>query len=186
MGALKVKLAERKIVEHLQLGGEINDTIGKELVQAFTQKVFQEANIRKICDENKFTPAEVESIIYFMTQELMPKPAINSGGLLLVTTLMFMEVQRLEELFVRINHKVENDTALSDDPITNKMMYIASESKETAKIVWDTHAMHRGEQPFPIQNVGGLKTASGGCASMLILGSGTIFLVERIINTLIL
>ena len=80
MGALKVKLAERKIVEHLQLGGQINDTIGKELVQAFTQKVFQEANIRKICDENKFTPAEVESIIYFMTQELMPNlPLIQAG-----------------------------------------------------------------------------------------------------------
>lgn len=185
MGALTVKLAERKIVEHLQLGGEIHDSIGKELVQAFTQKVFQQSDIRKICEDNQFSPAEIESIIYFMTGELMPNPAINSGGLLLVTTLMFMEPHRLEELLEGINNKLNDEQQLSDDPDINKALLINKESRKVARLVWDVHTSQLGEQPFPIQNVGGLKNASGGCAAMLVIGGSAIFLLERVLNYLI-
>ena len=132
MGALSIKLAESKILQHLQLGGKINDNIGTQLVQAFIQKVLRESNIKQICDNNSFTPTEIEAVIQSMTKELMPNPAINSGGIVLVTTLMFMEPKRLEELLTRINRYTESET-LSDDPATNRATIIATQSLHTKR-----------------------------------------------------
>ena len=108
MGALKIKLAERHMMEHLRLGGTLGatDNMGRKLVQAFTRKVFQESNIKQICDNYDFTPAEIEAVIYAMIEELMPNPVIDIGGPLLVTTLIFMEPDRLEELLFGINNSL--------------------------------------------------------------------------------
>ena len=184
MGALSIKLAESKILQHLQLGGQINDNIGTQLVQAFTQKVFRESNIKQICENNGFTPTEIEAVINSMTKELMPNPAINSGGILLVTTLMFMEPKRLEELLTRINSYTESET-LSDDPATNRATIIATQSAMIARLVWDNHTNQRGEQPFHIQDAGGLKSAGGGCATLFVAGGFLVVAVERVFEAIV-
>jgi len=180
MGALTIKLAESKILQHLQLGGKIDDNIGTELVQTFTRKVLGESNIKQICDKNGFTSSEIEMVIFSMTKELMPNPAINSGGILLVTTLMFMESQRLEELLRIINQESE-----ASDPGTTRETIIETQAGNTARMVWDTHTSQRGEQPFHVKDVGGLKSAGGGCATIFVVGGFLVIAVDHVLETLL-
>jgi hypothetical protein len=92
----------------------------------------------------------------------MPNPCINSGGLLLVPTLFFMEPVRLETLASEIATRTRG---VGDEQRAESMLALAIAA---ARQTWQSHTSARGEAPFTIVNQGGRKSA--GCTGVLVLG----------------
>jgi len=75
---LKVKMAERKIFEHLEFGGKIDDDMGQQILCNFVDKV---TGIKTVADtiqkygDNIATP-EIMVLLMSMIKNLMPNPTL--------------------------------------------------------------------------------------------------------------
>lgn len=161
MSSLSISLAEKKLLQHLQLGGDVYDQVGKELVVKFATTAMKDTSIAAIAERNRISLEDICVIYGSMIHQLMPNPCVQSGGLLLVPTLFFMEPFRFEGLATEISSRAVD---LSAEERKEKMISI---SQQFAQEVWDTHTQGRGEAPFHVQDLGGRK--SSGCASMIVM-----------------
>lgn len=162
MSAVSINLAEKRLLSHLRYGGKVLDQVGKELVVKFANTALRDSTISEIANRNGLSLEDVCVIYGSMIDYLMPNPCINSGGLLLVPTLFFMESHRFDELATTISIETAD---LSEQERKEKIIVTAVSH---GKLVWDAHTELRGEANFKIIDAGGMK--SSGCTSVIIIG----------------
>ncbi len=160
---ISINLAEKRLLNHLQLGGTVTDSVGKQLVGRFAQKAWADSHIRSICQRYDFDFEDVCVIYAAMIQSLMPNPCISSGGLLLVPTLFFMEPFRLEAMLSQLHGDLQGRVG------QERREFIIETAEAAANECWISHTMARGEAPFKISNSGGRKSA--GCLGIIIFAT---------------
>jgi len=161
---LSINLAEKKIREHLRLGGGLDDQVGSELLAKFCTTALSDRQVAAIAQKYNMSMEDIAFIYMAMILKLMPNPCIISGGLLLVPTLFFMEPKRFERLAFGIDFHTKD---LDEKQRIQELMRLSAES---AQEVWDAHTSGRGEADFTVTKSGGLQS-SGGCMSVLIIGA---------------
>jgi len=167
MSSLKINLAEKRLLSHLQLGGTVDDAVGRQLVVKFAQTAYADGDIAAIAARHHISTNDICIIYASMVQELMPNPCIEAGGLMLVPTLFFMEPFRFEGLASEIATRA---AGLSDEDRRVKIRELAVEAGSQT---WHTHTSARGEANFVRRDLGGRK--SSGCAGVLIFGFVLVF-----------
>jgi len=163
MSAQSINFAEKRLLNHLQLGGSVTDDVGRQLVMRFAQKAWSDSQIRAICERQGFDLEDICVIYAAMIQSLMPNPCIAAGGLLLVPTLFFMEPFRLEAMLSQLHRDLQGRVG------TERRAFIIEIASEAARQCWEAHSAARGEARFEIVNVGG-RASAGGCLGVLVMG----------------
>lgn len=161
MSAIAINLAEKPILNHLSMGGDIVDAVGQALVAKFATKALNDASISAMAARYRISHDDICIIYASMIRSLMPNPCIESGGLLLVPTLFFMEPFRFTALASAIAARTQG---LDDRSRIEKMIEL---SVAHAQHTWDAHTEGRGEAKFEIRNLGGLK--STGCLGVIVI-----------------
>lgn len=162
MGAIQISIAEKRLLQHLSLGGNVTDSVGRELVTKFISVAYQDAEISKIARDHGISMNDACILYASMIQCLMPNPCIETGGLLLTPTLFFMEPFRFTGLASEISSRT---SGMDEAGRREKMIALAASA---AQQTWNAHTSARGEAKFIINNVGGRK--SSGCAVLLLMG----------------
>lgn len=180
LNSYKVIDAEKRLIEHLSLGGDVDDLSGRNLVVRQIQAAWNDEEIRAICNQHRFIMEDLCQIYAACIDAFMPNPCIMCGGMMLTPTLFLLEAWRLREnLNVVARHSVEisPDGRLEDF----KQGMIAA-----CQGVQDAHNAAHGVAPFKITPAGGLNikavdadVRSGcGCLSVIVfLLASTLFSV---------
>jgi hypothetical protein len=183
---LKVKMAERKIFEHLEYGGKIDDDMGQQILCNFVDKV---TGIKTVADtiqkygDNIATP-EIMVLLMSMIKNLMPNPTLKVGGApVLITTLIFMEIWRLDEILEIIHGKLPRVSSADELEVVQKerIMIVVEEANKVSKVIYDVAKSHEGETDFTIKDQGGAKSAQG-CLVTLIAGGCFVYLGTQLIQ----
>jgi len=183
---LKVKMAERKIFEHLEYGGKIDDDMGQQILCNFVDKV---TGIKTVADtiqkygDNIATP-EIMVLLMSMIKNLMPNPTLKVGGApVLITTLIFMEIWRLDEILEIIHGKLPRVSSADELEVVQKerIMIVVEEANKVSKVIYDVAKSHEGETDFTIKDQGGTKSAQG-CLVTLIAGGCFVYLGTQLIQ----
>jgi hypothetical protein len=161
MSAFSINRAEKKILTHIELGGELKDSVGISLVYKFASTALNDSSIFKIATKYHISLEDICAIYIAMINRLMPNPCIYVSGLLLVPTLIFMEPIRFEGLASEIYARTDG---LSGDERVDAISFI---SGELASQIWQTHAATHGPPRFTIKDAGGRTV--GGCFTMLLI-----------------
>ncbi len=161
MSAFLINRAEKKILTHIQLGGKIDDAVGKALVYKFASTALSDSSIFKISTRYHISLEDICVIYISMINRLMPNPCIYVSGLLLVPTGIFMEPIRFEGLASEIHARTDG---LSGNDRVDAISYI---SGDVALQIWEAHAAAHGVPRFNIVDAGG--RTSGGCFTIVLL-----------------
>lgn len=188
---LKVKLAERKIFQHLEYGGKIDDAMGNTLLSNFLDKVSEIPTVVDVIQKygNNIGGKDVAFIIQEMLRHLMPNPTISVGkSPVLVTTFIFMEIDRLDDILYGLNERLPSlspslSSEEADSVMTKRMIMLSQQAKEEAQALYDQAKLIEGETNFTIQDKGGVPTA-GGCATVIILSGVLYYITNQISNIL--
>jgi hypothetical protein len=168
MSSIRISLAEKPLLDHLQRGGDVFDPVGRELVAKCAGVAYKDSEVAAIAQRHDISLNDIAIIYASMIKSLIPNPCIKSGGLLLVPTLFFMEPIRFEGLASEIATRTRGSAT------DEKQQTLINLSIASARETWQTHTAGRGEAAFTITASGGRKTA--GCAGMvvvsLLLGGG--------------
>jgi hypothetical protein len=183
---LKVKMAERKIFEHLEYGGKIDDDMGQQILSNFIDKLADIKTVKETIERYGDNVGSVEIMVLFMSmiKHLMPNPVLNVGGNpLLVTTLIVMEIHRLDEILSVIHGKLPRISSPEELELlgAKRMAIVATEAGKVAQLIYDTSKANVGEWNFTIKNEGGAKSAQG-CLVTLIAGGCFVYLGTTLIE----
>ena len=175
MGQLSVNLGEKKLLRHLELGGTVVDPVGRELGLAFMQAANKEPEVRKLLAEHHITSAEMAFTYASIIADLMPNPAINVGGPLLVPTLLFMEPQKLEMMLTEFRRE---STGMGQQ---QRLEHLVAKGIEFGRMIKEAHDEKMGPYILQIQQLGGRKSASG-CVTVLVAGIAVAGAITRLFN----
>lgn len=162
MAAFAISVAEKRLLHHLQVGGSVQDEVGRQLVGRFAHKMWAQSEIKSILTQYEFTLQEIALMYAETIHSLMPNPCIEKGGPLLVPTLFFMEPHRLENLLLEVRRDTKG---LSQE---QRLSVLVERSTFLARLTQEANDEAKGRYPFKVEGIGGLKSASGGCASRAI------------------
>jgi hypothetical protein len=162
MSTISINLAEKRLLDHLRMGGDVFDAVGKALVVKFATTALKDELIIALATRYRISHQDICIIYAYMIRHLMPNPCVDASGLLLVPTLFFMESLRFEALASEICARTVD---LSDEDRKEKMIELAANA---GRLTLDSCIAARGEAKFEIQNLGGRKSA--GCAVMILIG----------------
>lgn len=183
---LKVKMAERKIFEHLEYGGKIDDDMGQQILCNFVDKIH---DIKKVADTfqkygDNIGSAELMVLLMQMIKNLMPNPTVNVGGHpLLVTTLIIMEIHRLDEILRVIHGKLPSISSPEEleKVQPERIRIIVEEANKVSQLIYDVGKSNVGETNFTIKDQGGAKSAQG-CLVTLIASGCFVYLGTQLIG----
>jgi hypothetical protein len=183
---LKVKMAERKIFEHLEYGGKIDDDMGQQILSNFIDKLADIKTVKETIERYGDNVGSVEIMVLFMSmiKHLMPNPVLNVGGNpLLVTTLIVMEIHRLDEILSVIHSKLPRISSPEEleQVQPERIRIIVEEANKVSQLIYDVGKSNVGETNFTIKNEGGAKSAQG-CLVTLIAGGCFVYLGTTLIE----
>jgi hypothetical protein len=167
MGKMAISMAEKRLLEHLRLGGRPDDEIGRALIWKLATKVWNDSSVAGILRQHGVTIQEVATMYLAVIDSLMPTPWINVSGPMLVPTQWYMEPHRLENLLVETTRDAAGKGR--EEWLTQwiaKAQYLAHATKEV-------HDERFGSPAVQVSSSGGLKS-SGGCAGALLLVAGIV------------
>jgi len=135
-------MAEKKLLNHLQFGGVVDDSMGKEFVSMFANIALEDPEISRISKTYNISHQDICIIYTSMIKCLMPNPCIKCGFLLLVPTLFFMEPHRFEVLSKAIFQNSNNFDA------NERIKVLIYFSEISAKSTWESQTASQGEADF--------------------------------------
>lgn len=170
---------------HIQLGGSVNDNVGKQLVQEFIIIALKSSEVARISSTYNLKADDLALLYGNGIQKLMPNPCVSDGGpvqipnrvgSLFAATLFFMEPWRLEAMAKEIDFKVRNGgpaivsftneegttiTHETDGSQLGRILAIGEVSQREALHARQIHDQTFGPAKFFIEQHGGLKSAKG-------------------------
>lgn len=161
MGTLGVSMAEKRLVEHLRLGGRPDDDVGRELIGRFVAKVWQDPSVAPVIRQHAVTIQELGAMYAAVLQSLMPEPWMNVSGPMLVPTQWFMEPYRLENLLV------ETTRDASGGSRNEWLRDFINNAEKLARATKHMHDERHGPPNIQVIQAGGVRP-SKGCAGLLI------------------
>lgn len=161
MGSLSINLAEKRLLQHLRLGGEPDDETGAVLIRRFAEKVAADKTTAPVLSRFGVSAGDVERIYRDVLKALMPRPWMNVSGPMLVPTGWFMEPDRLGVLLSSVASDSQDDHTQWVSSVIEVAISIAEETRRAHDEAYGPPSIERSEGD-------GLPSA-GGCASVMIL-----------------
>ena len=165
---------EKLLMQHLSLGGDVRDQVGKNLVGQQILAMWNKDGIQDVCAAHSITMDDFCEIYAACIERLMPNPCMNSGGgvSMLVPTLFLLEDWRIREHFTCIERmRASAPPAPRIEHYKEGMYWVARKMQEV-------HDASRGPVQFVIMPTGGglpisaadpVQNRGCGCATMLLL-----------------
>lgn len=164
MTKVGISLAEKRLLEHLRLGGRPDDQVGRELIWKFATKMWSEGAVAAALKQHGVTIQEVATMYLAVIDGLMPEPWMNVGGPLLVPTQWFMEPHRLENLLVETTRDARGRSR------EEWLRLLVEKATDLAHATKAVHDERFGPASVQVVQAGGARS-SGGCAALLALGA---------------
>ena len=163
MGSLRINMAEKRLLKHLKLGGQVDDEVGLGLVSQFALTVSSDESTKPILEQHGIDAQKVGALYATVIDFLMPRPWMKVGLPMLVPTQWFMEPERLERLLMRAGD-------LADQATWSTFLQEACLLAEHTR---DAHDQQYGEPKISITQSGGLTPGSGCVLPILIWVAAT-------------
>jgi hypothetical protein len=171
MGALKINMAEKRLLHHLSSGGKPDDDVGTQLVLKVAQTAWSDETVSPVVRAHGVTIEELAFMYGSVIDALMPEPWMNVSGPMLVPTQWLMEPHRLDNLFVEVSRD------FSRTPRKEWLEGLISRATELARETKEAHDSAYGKPRVRVTDRGGAKTSGGGCASVLVVACAGTLLV---------
>ena len=163
MSLLRVSIIDKQITKHLQLGGSLDDPIGKRLIHYLMENSLAHPNMKEALSASDLSADLMKRVYKEMVDETMPNPLIDHGGNLIAATLPFMDEDNFGGFIADIlqgTHDLEGDEReakiLANSRIAGKRLHIL--------------AIELRGQPSFVVNEGGKGYRPKGCAATLMVG----------------
>jgi hypothetical protein len=161
MSKVTIAFSEKRLIEHLHLGGSLKDVVGGELLQRVISAAGSNPDVRAVVEAHGSNFEEVRQLYAGILKQLMPNPCIQSGSIMLAPTLLFMEPQRLKALF----SYVEDDAPVG---FPDRSRLLLERGVDLARHIQESHDKAYGPPSFTVTHAGGLgKSGRAGCASAI-------------------
>lgn len=165
--SIKVSMSEKKLLKHIQMGGEACDNVGYSLARIVINTALTVPAVRRVADTYGFSPLELCLFYVGGIEALMPNPVINAGGPLLAPTFLFMNPGNLHDALAVVASRIE-----PTDSTEERHTKLALGGGEFSTYVYDVYQQQFGEYPFHRVNAGGLspaQAANSGCLVLLLV-----------------
>ncbi len=164
MSKFGISLAEKPLLNYLVDGGRVEHQECIKLILRFIAEATTDPEVVEVCKSYDLTGKDLFSLYFEILQNSYPHSVLNSGGPLLLPTLIFMEPFRLASAarLIKINEK-ENKT--HDEAITET-------AKSIAENTWNSH--YSAGQTLEFGKLKKSKQSRKSCAVWIIAGILTI------------
>jgi hypothetical protein len=160
MSKVNIAFAEKRLIEHLRLGGTLDDLVGGELLQRVMSAAGGDADVRMVIESHRCNFEEIRQLYAGIIRGLMPNPCIQAGVIMLTPTLLLLEPIRLNALLAY----VEDDAPVGSPQRPGLLL---AHGLKIAKHIQDSHAKAYGPAPFTVLSEGGLSRSRRGCAASI-------------------
>jgi hypothetical protein len=163
MGNIRINFAEKRLLNHLQLGGQPGDRVGLEVINKFALTIWTDESVAPVFRRHGVTTDELAALILAVIDATMPCPWTKvGGGPMLIPTGWFMEPHRIENLLLEVSRENPRGRDRWRELLNEKAIALAEMTR-------DVHDAHYGPANVQIENKGGL-SSSHGCLGVLVLG----------------
>lgn len=162
---------------HLEMGGSLQDPVGRELVEKYAKEALTFDEISRIATQYHLTQHDIEWMMYAGIGSALEQsdynPCINTAPNalpMLTVSLIFREPMRLENLLQVVQARLPHDAT----PEVRREM-LTDATIEMCVETWRSHTQARGMARFQVLKGGpGLPNSKTGCFSLIIVAAASL------------